>query len=187
MLAEVVVTTGLDVTVLLVWVVAGWALLFEFPLLFDPLDEGILVVTKEKKIFTFFQKYEMIWGLGPIQNFWAALKTERFFSSVLSFKGCWFMIFWEFLNFSWLHEFLLNYIPVSSSWSHWVASKTITTTNRITIIAAKTAANIFSPFETAISRQNVDKNQLFYAKNSMNHCKIWSNALNEVHFSIINT
>ena len=88
MLAEVVVTTGLDVTVLPVWVVAGWALLFEFPLLFDPLDEGILVVTKEKKIFTFFQKYEMIWGLGPIQNFWAALKTERFFSSVLSFRGC---------------------------------------------------------------------------------------------------
>ena len=52
---EVVDTPGSNVIVLPVPVwLAVWALLFEFPLLFDPVDEGILVVTKEKKIFTFF-------------------------------------------------------------------------------------------------------------------------------------
>jgi len=72
--------------------VADWVLLFEFPLLFDPADEGILVVT------------------------------------------------------------------ISSSWP-WVASKIIATSNRIIRIAAITAAMIFAPFDTAITRENVEKDK----------------------------
>ena len=69
---EVVVTPEPDVTVLPVPVwLADWALLFEFPLLFDPHDEEILVVTRETNwfYFMFFQKYQTIWGLGPTQDF----------------------------------------------------------------------------------------------------------------------
>ena len=49
----VVVTPGLDVTSLLVvvWVAADGSVLLEFPLLVDPYDEGMLVVTNEKKRF----------------------------------------------------------------------------------------------------------------------------------------
>ena len=47
---SLVQTSGVTVLPVPVWL-AVWALLFEFPLLFDPADEGILVVTKETNWF----------------------------------------------------------------------------------------------------------------------------------------
>ena len=67
------------------------------------------------------------------------------------------------------------YIPVSSSWP-WVASKIITTSNSMNIIVVITTANIFAPFDTVISRQNVKKDSgkmqqrpAILCTNSMNH------------------
>ena len=83
---EVVVTPGADVTVLPVPVwVADWALLFEFPLLFDPLGEGILVVTKETNWFYLCFSNNIQW-FGD----WAQHKSDR---NIFKFSGPAFIIF----------------------------------------------------------------------------------------------
>ena len=51
-----------------------------------------------------------------------------------------------------------NKVPVSSLWP-WVASKIIATSNSMKRIAAITAAMIFAPFDTVISRQSVYKDK----------------------------
>ena len=69
-------------------------MLFEIPLLFDPEDEGILVVTKETNLFYLhFSKiiYDDL-GIGPDTRLLHSLKDRNFFSFVLS--GPAFMIFW---------------------------------------------------------------------------------------------